>query len=116
MLGEGTSQDVLGERTRPQTVEASSHGDHCALPQPSLRQLVVDLERIPEGNEKVKFYEALNSLLEEHPVTLRGKIPTVKDRKKISEANQRKLYTHWAQKQFEMRVKYARGEYLTSYI
>lgn len=77
---------------------------------------MVDIQRIPEGNEKVKFFEALKTFLEEHPVTLNGKIPKVKDRKKISDTDQRKLYTHWGKMQFEMRVKQARGEYLISYI
>ena len=97
-------------------MESSSHGDHCALPQPSLRQLVIDLERIPEGNYKVKFHEAFKSLLENHPVTLSGQIPKVRLRRDTSEANQRTLYTHWAKEQLEMRVKHTHGKYLTSHI
>ena len=115
--GEGTRQEALGEGTSPQSVESSSHGDHCALPQPSLRQLVIDLERIPEGNDKVKFHEAFKSLLENHPVTLSGQIPKVRLRRDTSEANQRTLYTHWAKEQLEMRVKHTRGKlHLTSHI
>ncbi|XP_056441388.1 uncharacterized protein LOC130378769 isoform X1 [Gadus chalcogrammus] len=106
-----SGQEALGEGTSPQSVESSSHGDHCALPQPSLRQLVIDLERIPEGNNKVKFHKEFKSLLEKHPVTLSGQIPKMRHRRDTSEANQRKLYTHWAEKQLEMRVKHTREQF-----
>ena len=77
---------------------------------------MIDLERIPEENNKVKFHKEFKSLLEKHPVTLSGQIPKVRLRRETSEDNQRSLYTHWVKEQFKMRVKHTHGKYLTSHI
>lgn len=81
-----------------------------------MKQPVLSLSKLSIDNDKVKFFKAFETLLQTHPLSLSGKRPKVKERKNVSQEFQRKLYTYWGRKQFEMRVEHARGEYFSDHI
>jgi len=106
------SAETSGEGTSHETSEeSSSHGVRFAV---TMKEPTISLRKI--DNEKVKFLKAFETLLKAHPLSLSGKIPKVRERRNVSQDFQRKLYTYWGKKQFELRVEHARGEYFTEHI
>ncbi|XP_060756673.1 uncharacterized protein LOC132867684 [Neoarius graeffei] len=111
-MGKVSSAGPSGEGTsHKSSEESSSCGDHYAVPSSSIKQPVISLTRLPPDNEKVKFFQAFEILLQTHPVTLSGKRPEVKERRTVSQDFQRKLYNYWGKKQFEMRVEHTRSQF-----
>lgn len=72
---------------------------------------MISLTRLPSVSDSKTFLKAFETLMQTHPLPLRGKRPEMKKCKAVSTEFQQKLYSHWAKKQFEMRAQHACSEY-----